>query len=86
MTKEQELLLAYANKKFGVAGQDMTWDTVASVLATPDWSPSGPWQFKWEEFLPDDLPPIWNDLPLEARIMARIVAEETMDRYGYIPE
>jgi len=76
MTKEQESLLRYANSSGAFDGQELTWESIAEHLANPDWSKSGPWEWKWEEHLPIGLPQIWNSLPLEAKIMARIMAEE----------
>lgn len=68
------MLFRYAIPTFD--GPEVTWEAIVEQLAHPDWSKSGPWEFKWEEYLPFGLPEVWNDLPVEAKIMARIMAEE----------
>ena len=81
MTTEQDAMLRYTKESclFGY-DTDFTWDDIARQLESPDWSPSGPWQTKWQDFIPDDLRAVWGALPIEALTMARIFAEEAESR------
>lgn len=70
MTKEQEALLNYANNSGAFDGPaHLTLETIAEQLGHPDWYPSGP-------YIPISLREVWEAMPLEAKVMARILAHE----------
>jgi hypothetical protein len=78
MTDEHNALLYCVNHSRAFCGIDLNWENAAQQVANPDWSPPEQWNPKWEDLIPDALVAKWGKIPLEAKIIARIMACEAM--------
>jgi hypothetical protein len=60
-------------------------DCSLDEIATPDWETS---RFRWPYYVPDSIADVWDDLPLEAKLIAFIHAAndscgDDPDRFDY---
>jgi hypothetical protein len=57
---------------------DENWQEVIEAIANPNWADPAGWEDndKWEQFIPIELRECWDDLPLELKIGAKLVADE----------
>ena len=73
MTTAQKCLLELA-----CLDEVLTWEDAAEQLKSPDWTPGGPWKYKWQDYIPSQVRKNWNDLPVEAQLMAVVCAKDAI--------